>query len=303
MNLPVLWQVTTAARSRHCKGARATARSLIFAVAVTGTVAAAGCGPEPPDGRLKVAVSVAPLADIVERTAPGLVHVTVLIPPGASPVAYEPSMTSVRVAASADLYVAVGHPAFAWEATWLSGLTLGDDVVLVSAAEGCPRIPDDPHVWLDLDCVRSTARRVAAAVQKARPDEGDVVAGGLESFLDLVDDLQSEADRALSPRRGGSFLVLHPAWGYVAAAYGLQQISILQHGSGDAGPAELADIVRRARRLDLRNVLAQPEFSPEPARLVALELGGSVVMLDPLARDWAAAYERAIEALAEYVRP
>jgi zinc transport system substrate-binding protein len=303
MNLPVLWQVSTQARPRHCKGARAAARSLAVAAGLTGPIVLSACGAEPPDGRLEVAVTVPPLAEIVERVAPGLTDITVLIPPGASPVAYQPSMTSVRAAASADLYVSVGHPAFAWETTWLAGLVDGSETATISAAEGCSLIPDDPHVWLDLDCVRSTARRVAAAIQKARPESADLVTRSLTTFLATVDDLESTADRALSRHRGGSFLVLHPAWGYVAAAHDLQQISILEHGSGDAGPAELAAIVRRARRLDLRDVLVQPEFSAEPAMLVAAELGGSTVELDPLARDWASAYGRAIEVLAEHARP
>jgi zinc transport system substrate-binding protein len=250
-----------------------------------------------------VAVTVAPLAEIVERVAPGLSDITVLIPPGASPVSYEPSMTSVRAAASADLYVSVGHPAFAWETSWLSGLIGADDAIVIPAAAGCGLIPDDPHVWLDLDCVRHTARRVAAAMQEAHPENMDFVAGSLASFLEAVDDLEAEADRVLAPHRGGSFLVLHPAWGYIAAAHDLQQISILEHGSGDAGPAELAAIVRRARELDLRDVLVQPEFSAEPAMMVASELGGSTVILDPLARDWVASYGRAIAVLAEHVRP
>lgn len=262
-----------------------------------------GCGPEASEGNVRVAVTVAPLAGMVDRIAPGLAEVTVMIPPGASPVTYEPTLAGVTAAASADLYVSVGHPAFAWEATWLTGLLGEPETVVVRGAEECTSIPDDPHVWLALDCVRNTAGRIARALEQLRPEWSDSIASSLTAFLSLVDDLEAEADDTLGPLRGGSFLVLHPAWGYIAAAHDLEQIAILEHGSGDAGPAALAGIVRRAREIGLRDVLVQPEFSTGPATLVSSELGGTTVRLDPLGRDWPAMYRRAISVLADQVRP
>lgn len=226
-----------------------------------------------------------------------------MIPPGANPVTYEPAISRVQAAASADLYVSVGHPAFIWESAWLAGLLERSDAVVISNADGCELIPDDPHVWLSLDCARSLAERLAAAVQQARPDAAESVAGSLTDLLREMGVLEEEANSALGSQRGGSFLVLHPAWGYLSREYGLSQIAILDHGSGDAGPAELASIVRRARDLGLTDVVVQPQFSAEPALLVARELGGDTVILDPLARDWAASFRAAVAVLAGQVRP
>jgi zinc transport system substrate-binding protein len=226
-----------------------------------------------------------------------------MIPPGGNPVIYEPSLSRVRAASSADLFVSVGHPAFAWEETWLADLLRRGDVPVVSSAESCDVLPDDPHVWLSLPCARSIAEKIARAVQRARPEAAESIAASLRELLAEMDDLSLHADRSLEPHRGGSFIVLHAAWGYLARDYDLQQIAILDHGSGDAGPGELAAIVEQGRERGLVDVIVQPQFSAQPARLVADELGGNTVMLDPLARDWATTFRETIHVLSVQVRP
>ena len=265
-----------------------------------------GCASETSEGtdeRLHVVVTVAPLAGLVDRVAPEISRVTVMIPEGSSPVTYEPSLSRVRAASTADLYVSVGHPAFAWESTWLADLVGGGGASIIASADGCDILADDPHVWLSLPCARIIAERIAGAVQHARPAASESVASSLAALLAGMDSLRGVADSSLAPHRGGSFIVLHPAWGYLAHEYGLQQMAILDHGSGDAGPAELAAIVTRAGERGLVDVIVQPQFSVEPARLVASELGGETVMLDPLARNWAASFGNAIRVLANQVRP
>ena len=275
-------------------------RSLVASVAVVAGIALNGCSPASDSGRLKVAVTVTPLAGFVDAIAPGIAEVTVMIPPGANPATYEPSLSQMRAAASADIYISVGHSAFAWEETWLRGL-LSDTVSVVTASATCATNPGDPHVWLSLPCARVMAQGIASALMEARPGEAEAIEDSLGAFLSIVDGLTSEADRRLGPHGGGAFVVLHPAWGYLADDYGLEQISILEYGSGDAGPAEFAAIVDRARERRLTDVIVQPQFAADPAVLVASELGGRTITLDPLRRDWASGLQQAIGVLAGQV--
>jgi len=283
--------------------ARSWTRYLIACAASGLSLTPVGCVPGEPDARLQVVATVAPIAGLVDRIAPGIAEVTVMIPPGASPVTYEPSLSRVRAAASADLYVSVGHPAFAWENTWLAGLLEQGDAVVIPGSEDCAIVHDDPHVWLSLPCTRSIAERVAEAIRRARPEAAESIATSLAELLSEMDHLRFVADSALGSSRGGTFLTLHPAWGYLAEEYDLRQLAILEHGSGDAGPAALARVVGEARALGLTNVLVQPQFSAEAALLVAQELGGKPIVLDPLARDWSTSFLRTVHVLSDQVRP
>ncbi len=286
----------------HSISAVRLTRCLLLAAGAL-TAGASGCAPEVSDSRTRVTVTVAPLAGLVDRLAAGSADVTVMIPPGGNPVTHEPTVSSLRAAASAEVFITVGHPAFTWEQTWFASLERPPASVVLSAADGCELVPDDPHVWLSIPCVRRLAGSIAEALAQADPTAEAAIGDSLRDLRAEMDTLEATGDRLLGGRDGGVFVALHPAWGYMARQYGLEQISVLEHGSGDAGPAELARVVERARGMGLTDVLVQPQFSHEAAALVAGELGGRIIPLDPLARDWSAAYRHALEALGEAVRP
>ncbi|MGH9463878.1 MAG: metal ABC transporter solute-binding protein, Zn/Mn family, partial [Vicinamibacteria bacterium] len=66
---------------------------------------AAACGRvNEPDQRPVVAVSVLPQSYFVERIAAGRVRVEVMIPPGANPTTFEPSVASLKSLSGAVLY-------------------------------------------------------------------------------------------------------------------------------------------------------------------------------------------------------
>ncbi len=246
-----------------------------------------------------VAVSVPPLAGFVERLAPRLVEITTAIPPGANPATHEPTVAQLRGAQGADVFFALGHPAFGWELTWLSPLLRGGSARRVDTAGGCDWLADDPHVWLSTDCAAVMATRIGHELILLRPDHQDDIRRRLEALLAEIEAVGREVDERLRKYSGRKFLVLHPAWGYLVREYAIVQLSILEHGAGDAGAGGLARTIREARRARISTVFVQPQFSAEPAELVAIELGASVVSLDPLGEDWSTVMKTAARALEE----
>lgn len=267
---------------------------------------ALACGsPREPAGgaRPSVLVSVAPEAYLVRTIAGERVRVRVLLRPGASPHAYEPSMADARLAAGAALYLAVGHPRLGFEAAWLSALESqgsgegGAGLRIERLAEGCVAQPDDPHVWLSVLCYGLMARRAEAALRDLLPAaEGPALRAGLDSLLSTIARTASRADSILGPDRGRVFLVYHPAWGYLASEHDLEQVPV-QSGSREPSPAELARVVARVRQEDLRVMFVQPGTSRGEARRVAAELGVETSSMDPLAEDWPAMYLDAVRSL------
>lgn len=275
--------------SRIRRGARVLAATSPFLLPACGDAPdRAGRDPEPAPsgGEVVVAVSVLPLAGLVERLLPpGSAEIAVLVPPGASPHAFEPGVVQLRELSRARRVLLVGHPALTWERTWLAD-ALGDDAGrAVSLARDCPSVPDDPHVWLDPACLRRMARTAAGALAEALPDRRAEVDAALERLVAATDSAERRAEEILAEEGAGAFLVVHPAWGYFARAFGMEQISLLSHGSGDSGAARLASVIERARGEGIRTVVVQPQYSAEAARVVAGEIGGTLVTLDPLERD------------------
>lgn len=269
---------------------RATAAVLALALAALGCGsdgATGGTEGRTADDRIGVVVSVPPLAWFAEAVGGPLVNLTVLVPPGASPAMYDPTPRQLRRLDEASIWVTVGHPRFPFDAAWRDRLTEGrPGLSVVAAGEGCRRRAGDPHLWMSPACARAMVRRVARSLAAARPSATDSIGARRDRALAAVAAVDRDLTGMLAPHRGRAFLVFHPALGYLARDYGLEQMAI-QRGSTEPNPAELDRLLRRARERGIRHVFVQPQFSREAAALVADALPeGEVAVVDPLARDW-----------------
>ncbi len=250
------------------------------------------------DARPLVVVSVLPQRYFVERIAGDAVEVAVMIPPGANPATHEPTIQQLRALHNASLVVTVGHPDFPFEHTWLGALLAEAAApVVVEASAGVDLVPGDPHLWVSPRRARGMARNVAAALAELLPDEREGFEARLAALLEEIDHLDAELSDTLSPHKGGRFLVFHPAWGYLAADYGLEQMAVQRHGK-DPDPRRLAQLIGEAREAGIQVVFAQPHFDAASAELIAAEIGGRVEWLDPLAPDWPDNLRRVARALA-----
>lgn len=259
--------------------------------------------PGTPPGRTAVVVSVPPLAWFADRLADDRVEISVMVPPGASPATYEPTARQMRTVGRADLYVAVGHPRFPFEAAWLDALTAANpEMAVVRAGARCRALRDDPHLWVSPRCAGRMAGEIGRAMERVVPAPPENLTDRIGALSAKVDSVAAEMARRLEPHRGRAFLVFHPALGYLARDFGLRQMSVSRGPTGP-GPAGLGEIIRRARKAGIQTVFVQPQFSREAARVVARELpGGRVVAVDPLARDWASGMVTIAEKLAASFR-
>ena len=250
-------------------------------------LAGSGCATtsDPASGHT-VVVSVLPQAYAVERIAGELARVEVMIPPGASPATYEPTVYQMRAISRADVYVKVGHRNFPFERAWLDRLIAERrDLVVVNASEGLSCNAEDPHFWVSPGGMRTMARNVERALTELLPEHRDRLRQNLAGFLDEIDELDEEIGSMLKDYAGRRFLVFHPAWGCFADAYGLQQVSI-ENGAKEPGPHELARLIDAARAESTRVIFVQPQSSNRSADELAGEIGAEVVSIDPLKREW-----------------
>lgn len=271
------------------------------------------CGAAPPadsGGRIPIAVSVAPQADLVERIGGGRVSVEVMIPPGSSDEEISLSPRKAMALERIRLYVKVGHPAFAVEARSIDPfLSQRPDIRVVDMSRGMDLIEEmeehgghghegDPHVWTAPGNVAVAARNIAAALAEADPANAAGYRANLARLLEEVGHLDGQIRaRLAAPGADRRFLVYHPSWGYFARQYGLEQIAIEAEGK-EPGAAGLIRIVERARQEGARVVLV-PGGSRESARVIADEIGGRMVPADAQARDWQATLLRIADALGE----
>ncbi len=273
-------------------GLRAAAVVVVVGV---GFAALALLAPALHAGPLPVAVTVPPQAWLVRQLAGNRAAVEVLLPPGSSPHTYEPTPQQVARLGGARLVVAVGHPALPFEGRLLAALLprqtpprvvdMSEVAAGLSTASLADAVAGDPHLWLSPAVMRATATAVAAALSDLDPAGSDLYRQHLASVVAAIDRVDADLRRELTglPRR--RFLVYHPAWGYLAREYGLEQAAVEAEGK-EPSPRQLVALVERERRDGTRVLFVQRGDSEAPARALAAELGARLVTLDPLAADW-----------------
>jgi zinc transport system substrate-binding protein len=276
-----------------------------LAVLLAACVLGSGCSDagRPAPDRPLVVVSVVPQRSFVVRLAGDWLDVEVMVPPGASPALYEPTLGQLRALARAALYVKVGHPAFPFERAQLDRLLAEHpDLPVVDGAAHVRVRPGDPHYWLAPEPARSMASSIASALAARFPEHADAIDGSLRSLRDDIDALEARLRRSLDGHRGERFFVFHPGWGYFADAFGLQQVAV-EEGHKSPGSRRLGELVAMAREAGVRAIFVQPQFDSRAAEILAGEIGAKVIVLDPLAEDWFGNMERAGRLVAEYAVP
>lgn len=143
----------------------------------------------------------------------------------------------------------------------------------------------DPHIWLSPPLVKVQARAILTALSEADPANRDTYETNFSVFTAQIDRLDAELKKIFSGKEGMQFMVFHPSWGYFAHAYGLEQVPIEIEGKNPK-PAQLQKLIQHARENGIQVVFVQPQFSAKSAELVAREIDGEVVFVNPLAESW-----------------
>jgi len=272
------------------------------------------------EGKMQVAVGVAPVEYFAKKIGGGLIQTLVLVPAGADAHTYEPKPSQMRELSRASMYLSAG---LEFEEAWeprlkaanktLAFVHLEQGLALLPMPEGHDdhhkgdqhkgeRIKDghaakaghaheaetDPHVWVSPANARHMAAKIAEALGKADPAHAAVYAANLAAFMKEIDALDADLRAAFAglPADRRSFLVFHPAWGYLARDYGLTQTAIEFEGK-EPSPKRLAALIAQAKATGVKVIFVQPQMSRRTAESIAQALGARVLVADPLAADWA----------------
>ena len=234
--------------------------------------------------KINIIVSILPQIDFVENIGKDKVKVSAMIPPGFSPATYSPNMEQLKKLSNADLYIKIGHIPF--EKTQMKRLEdLNPKMKVVDSSEGIEIYENDPHIWLSPRLVKIQVANICDALIKIDPENQDFYKNNKNEYLAELDNLDLGLKNAFSKIQNKKILVFHPAFGYLAREYGFQQIAIEIDGK-EPSAENLANIIDTAKKENIKTIFVQEQFSTKSAEAIARQIGGSVVPLDPLNRNY-----------------
>ncbi|MGH2756412.1 MAG: metal ABC transporter substrate-binding protein [Actinomycetota bacterium] len=277
---------------------------LLLAPACGGGSAAEG------DERIEVVASFYPLAFVAGEVGGNLVDVDNLTPPGAEPHDLELTPGQVRALAEADLVVylgdgfqhAVEDSIADLKGEVVDGLAGQDDLLEPSEQE---ETPFDPHIWLDPQRTAAIARLVGDRLAEIDPGNATTYRSNVERLGSRLDDLDTEYRDGLGGCERNSFVTSHEAFGYLASAYGLEQIGISGiDPEAEPSPQRLAEVADFVAENGVTTIFFEVLVSPDIAETLAEEAGIRTARLDPIEGppeegDYFTAMKANLEALRE----
>jgi zinc transport system substrate-binding protein len=268
------------------------------------------------DEPMIVAVSVAPQAEFVEKVGGDKVKTIVIIPSGADPHTYEPSPKEVQEISKASMMVTVGI-GMPFEEIWIDRFeTMNSNTLIVNSSraldlreleehpheggegeeyegleaeheeendEGHEEL--DPHIWTSPANAKIMVEDIYDGLVELDPENEVYYAQNRDAYLEELDALDARIREKLEGREERNFMVYHPSWGYFAADYGLTMISVEIEGK-EPSAQNLAKLVDLAKEKNVKVIFVQSQFSTRSAEVLAQEIGGEVVAVDPLAKDY-----------------
>ena len=263
------------------------------------------------DEKLRVMVGVPPLADLVRKVGGRHVHVDILADNGQDPHTFSPSPVQMKALSKANILLTVGMP---FEETLVHKLRdTGIAITIVDASSGIEKLgiehhdheeeslpaegegegednhdhhdhDSDPHVWLAPYSIKVQLDNIERALAKAVPGQAAAFAENLEAAKSQLALAHGQIAGKLKPFAGREFFVFHPAFGYFAHQYDLEQIAI-EIGGHSPTPKEMIGFLAVAKEADIKVIFVQPQFDPRSAEVIATELGAKVAILNPLAPE------------------
>jgi zinc transport system substrate-binding protein len=280
----------------------------------------AACGPEKPadaggnanetqSEALFVCASFYPMYDFAAKIGGEKAAVLNMVPAGTEPHDWEPAAADIAGLEKADVFVYNGAGMEPWAEDILGALQ-SKGLVALEASEGISLLEGhrehegeeeaeaheeetaedreseegyDPHVWLDPRNAKREMENIKNAFVSADRDNAAYYEANYAKYAAELDALDAEFREALSALQSKDIIVAHEAFGYLCAAYGLNQVPIegLSPDS-EPDPAKMAEIIDFAREHEVKVIFFEELVSPKVAEAVADAVGAKTRVLSPI---------------------
>ena len=247
-----------------------------------------------------ISVSILPQKYFIEKLAGDRIEVNVMIPPGASPATYEPTLSQLSKLDQSEVYMRIGYVEF--ELTWMGKIqSVNPTIKVIDLSKGMELIHEnieneedhlghdhggiDPHIWMSVLNAKIIAINIYNELTRMLPDEEEHLNQRLKKFNYELDSMHHFFTERLKGVKQRSFLIYHPALTYFARDYNFIQYP-LELGGKTPSPAHLKKTTDLAQEKNITSIFIQSQFDRRNAEIIASELDAEIIPFDPLDEDW-----------------
>ena len=257
------------------------------------------------NSKLQIITSATFLSEFSQNIGKEMIDVTLLVPMGADPHDWEPTIRDREKLQKADVIIVNG---IGYE-HWLDSFDSNDNQgILVDTSNGISTLDSekhddhtkeddhdgheedkhnhgdlDPHIWLNPVYAQLQVKNIANALSNSDPTNKNYYQSNAAIYNKELDLLDSKIRTELSGCKT-DFITFHNAFSYFSEEYGLTQHTIISSNDshGEVTPQTLENIISLARELNIKVIFAEESTSTKTSQVIADEIGGKVLVLSPL---------------------
>lgn len=251
-------------------------RILLTGLAFAVTLSAARAG-EP----INVVASFSILGDFVRNVGGDRVSVTTLVGADGDVHVYAPAPSDAKRIADARLVIVNGFGLEGWMPRLVQ--SSGSKAAIVVATDGVAPLRlgagTDPHAWQSVANAKIYVANIRDALSAASPSDSAVFRSNAERYLAELDSLDREVRAQVAqippPRR--KVISTHRAFGYFAAAYGIEFIAPLGVSTeSEPSARDIADIITQVRTAKIPAIFLENISDDRLIRRIAAETGARI---------------------------
>ena len=258
------------------------------------------------NSKLQIITSATFLNEFSQNVGKEMIDVTLLVPMGADPHDWEPTIRDRERLQKADVIIVNGIGYEHWIGSFDSNDNQG---ILVDTSNGISTLDSekhddhakeddhdgheeedkhnhenlDPHIWLNPVYAQLQVKNIANALSNSDPTNKNYYQSNAAIYNKELDLLDSKIRTELSGCKT-DFITFHNAFSYFSEEYGLTQHTIISSNDshGEVTPQTLENIISLARELNIKVIFAEESTSTKTSQVIADEIGGKVLVLSPL---------------------
>ena len=231
--------------------------------------------------RVNVVASFSILGDLVRNVGGDRVDVTTLVGPNGNVHVYTPAPSDARKIAQARLLVVNGLGLEGWLPRLVQAA--GSKATIVEASKGITQLSvgaaADPHAWQSVANAKIYVANIREALDAADPAGAAIYQANAQDYLAKLDALDREVREAVAQIPPGRRKVIstHQAFGYFAAAYGIDFIAPLGVSTeAEVSARDIAGIITQVKATGIPAVFLENISDDRLMRRISAETGARI---------------------------
>ena len=235
----------------------------------------------PNSDKLQVTTSFYPLYFMAAEIGGDKAEITNITPAGAEPHAYELTARDIAQIENSRLLIINGGGLEPWSSNIQQNINPAKTITGV-AGENLSDRPD-PHFWLSPPLAKKMVDNIFQGFTAADSSNQNYYKTNADFLKTRLDNLDNEYKNGLADCTQKNIVTAHEAFGYLAAAYGFNQIAIAGLSpEAEPSPKQLAEIAQLAKAKDLKYIFFESLASPKLAETLAAEIKAETLVLNPI---------------------